>query len=76
MCREIQLSDMLYLDSLPSMAGAHLVTGVTEHEEGDEDERREKYGNYREALFMGHIFTGFFHPFFDFPFRAVPHLII
>ena len=67
---------MLYLDILPSMTGAHLVAGVPEHEEGDEDERREKNGNDREALFMGHIFTGFFHPFFDFSFRAVPHLII
>ena len=67
---------MLYLDSLPSMAGTHLVASVTEHEEGDEDERREKYDNYREALLVRHIVTGLFHPFFDFPFRTVPHLII
>lgn len=76
MCREFQLSDMLYLDCLPCMAGAHLVAGIPEHKEGDEDERREKHGNDREALFVGHIVTGFFHPFFDFPFRSVPHLII
>ncbi len=67
---------MLYLDRLPSMTGAHLVAGVPEHEEGNEDESREKHGNYRKTLFMGNILTGFFHPFFDFPFRAVPHLII
>ena len=30
---------MLYLDRLPSVAGTHLVAGVSEHEEGSEDER-------------------------------------
>lgn len=76
MCREFQLSDMLYLYFLPSMTGAHFVAGVTEYEESDKNERRKKYDNQCEALFMGHIVTGFFYPFFDFPFRAVPHLII
>lgn len=46
---------MLYLHILPSMAGAHLVAGVPEHEEGDEDERREKHGNDCEALLVGHL---------------------
>ena len=67
---------MLYLDSLPSMAGAHLVAGMTEHEEGNEDERREKNGNYSKALFMGHIVTDLTDFGGQSPLRTVPHLII
>lgn len=67
---------MLYLDCLSSMAGAHLVASMTEHEEGDEDERREKYGNYREALFVWHIVADLTDFGGQSPFRAVPHLII
>ena len=55
---------------------SHLVAGVTEDEEGNQDESREQHGHYREALLVRHIVTGLFHPFFDFPFRTVPHLII
>jgi hypothetical protein len=67
---------MLYFDSLPSMSGSHLVAGVTEYEEGNQDEGREQYGHYREALFVGHIVAGFLDPLFDFPLGVVPHLII
>ena len=67
---------MLYLDSLPSMAGAHLVAGVPEHEESDEDERREKYSYNRQALFMGHIVADLTDFGGQSSFRAVPHLII
>nr|WP_289393417.1 hypothetical protein [uncultured Duncaniella sp.] len=67
---------MLYLDSLTSVAGSHLVTGVTENEEGDQDESREKHGHYRKALFVGHIVADLFQPLSDFTFWAVPHLII
>ena len=59
---------MLYLHILPSMAGAHLVAGVPEHEEGDEDERREKHGNNCEALFMGISSQAFFTRSLIFPF--------
>lgn len=67
---------MLYLDSLPGMAGTHLIASVTEYEEGYQDESREKHGHYRQALFVGHIVADLFQPLSDFPFRDVPHLII
>lgn len=67
---------MLYLDSLPCMAGTHLVAGVTEHEEGDEDERREKHCNDCQALFMGHIVADLTDFGGQSSFRSVPHLII
>ena len=70
------MSDMLYLDSLPSMTGAHLVAGVPEHEESDEDESREKHGYNRQALFVGHIVTDLSDFSGESSFRAVPHLII
>jgi len=70
------MTDMLYLDRLPGMTGPHLVTGMTEDEEGNQDESREQHGHYRQALFVGHIVA---EPT-DFggqsPFGAVPHLII
>ena len=74
--REFQLTDMLYFDSLPSVSGSHLVAGVTEYEEGNQDESREKYGHYRQALFVGHIVADFTDSGCKSPFRAVPHLII
>lgn len=61
---------------LISVVCAHLVAGVTEYEEGYQDEGREQYGHYREALFVGHIVAGFLDPLFDFPLGPVPHLII
>lgn len=70
------MTDMLYLDSLPSVTGTHLIAGMTEDEEGNQDESREQHGHYRQALFVGHIVADLFQPLSDFPFRAVPHLII
>lgn len=67
---------MLYLDRLPCVSGTHLVAGMSEHEERDKYERREKNGHDRQALLVGHIVTGFLHPFPDFPLGPVPHLII
>lgn len=55
---------------------SHLVAGVTEYEEGNQDESREKHGHYREALLVGHLVADLFQSLSDFPFRAVPHLII
>lgn len=74
--REFQLTDMLYFDSLPSVSGSHLVAGVTEYEEGNQDECREQYGHDRKPLFVGHIVAGFLDPLFNFPLRPVPHLFI
>ena len=61
---------------LISVVCSHLVTGVTEYEEGNQDESREKYGHYRQTLFVGHIVADLFQPLSDFPLGAVPHLII
>ena len=67
---------MLDLDSLPGMAGTHLVAGVTEYEEGNQDESREQHGHYREALFVGHIVADLTDFGGQSPLGAVPHLII
>jgi hypothetical protein len=67
---------MLYLDSLPSVAGTHLVTGVTEYEKGNQDERREQHGHYRKALFVGHIVADLADFGGQSPLGVVPHLII
>ena len=67
---------MLYLDSLPSVAGSHLVAGVTEYEEGNQDESREQHGDDRQALFVGNIVADPTDFGGQSPLRAVPHLII
>lgn len=67
---------MLYLDSLPGVAGSHLVAGMTENEEGNQDKSREKHGHYHEALFVGHIVADLSDFGGQSPFRTVPHLII
>lgn len=74
--REFQLTDMLYFYSLPSVSGSHLVAGMTEYEEGYQDESREQHGHHRQTLFVGHIVADLFQPLSDFPLGAVPHLII
>lgn len=55
---------------------SHLVAGVTEDEEGNQYECREKYGHDHKALFLGHIVTDLMDSGCKLPFRAVPHLII
>nr|WP_289189249.1 hypothetical protein [Xylanibacter rodentium] len=55
---------------------SHLVAGVTEDEEGNQYECREKPGHDHKALFMGHIVTDFADSGGKSPLRSVPHLII
>nr|WP_289753939.1 hypothetical protein [uncultured Duncaniella sp.] len=67
---------MLDFDSLPGVSGSHLVTGMTEYKEGNQDECREQHGHYRKALFVGHIVADLSDFGGQSPLGAVPHLII
>ena len=67
---------MLDFDRLPGVSGSHLVAGMTEYEEGYQDESREKHGHYRQALFVGHIVADLTDFGGQFPLGPVPHLII
>lgn len=55
---------------------SHLVAGMTEYEEGNQDESREKHGHYRKALFVGHIVADLSDFGGQSPLGVVPHLII
>lgn len=61
---------------LPGVAGSHLVTGMTEYEEGNQDESREQRGHYRKALLVGHIVADLADFGGQSPLGVVPHLII
>lgn len=61
---------------LIGMICSHPVAGVTEDEEGNQYECREKHGHDHQALFMGHIVADLADSGGKSPFRAVPHLII
>lgn len=54
----------------------HLVAGVTEYEEGNQYECREKHGHDHQALFMGYIVTDLADSGYKSPLRPVPHLIM
>ena len=61
---------------LIGMICSHPVAGVTEDEEGNQYECREKHGHDHQALFMGHIVADLADSGCKSPFRTMPHLII
>lgn len=73
---QIQRLDVPHLNPAQCLTQPYAVAGVTEHEEGNQYESREKHGDNREALLVGHIVADLSDSGGQFPLGPVPHLII